>query len=383
MHFFRRMGLGLAAAIFSLLIFLFASFVSVYFVLDSAGSVKSALQGSGVYEKALQNAFKENQQAQGSGTLPATDAGAQAAVEQAFPPAELQRVAEQVIDGTYAWVHGDVAKPNFAVDLTTVKTRIADNLAAYLEQRLTALPVCPPQTAPQDVDQMLAEGCRPATASVPDLVAQARQQALDKGVLENSQINADTFKNEQGKSVFDAYKEVPEWHHAFMLSLFVMPLLIVLTAFAVVFASSTRRTGLRRLSVILLVTGIYSVAIALLAVWGLHKAAEQLSKQTNGVEGISDAALKFVTILANDLRTWWVGFAIAYLALGVAGLVTVRVLKKRTMRSVMSEEKKLDHNPDIPTAGTTFGPKSATPSAASSKFKKPPTQKQPPKKLQF
>ena len=48
MQFLRRLGLSLSASLFSLTIFMFAAFISVYVVLDTPKQLEAALQQSGI-----------------------------------------------------------------------------------------------------------------------------------------------------------------------------------------------------------------------------------------------------------------------------------------------------------------------------------------------
>jgi len=148
MPFFRWLVRNLSASLFSLAVFSFAFLVSVYMVFHTPKQLEAALQQSGIYSIAVQNALTQTQNTNSS--LPLTDPGVQSAIQSAVPASTVQSSAEQIINSTYNWIDGRVASPNFTIDLTQTKSDIATNLGTYLQQKLAALPVCPAGTALPD-----------------------------------------------------------------------------------------------------------------------------------------------------------------------------------------------------------------------------------------
>jgi len=151
------------------------------------------------------------------------------------------------------------------------------------------------------------------------LVSTAQQEALGNGVLKDSSITAAALKDPQGQPLISKFSYVPKLHRDFVLSLYGLPALIVLSALGVTFASKSKRVGLRRLCLTLLTTGIYSLAIALAMVWLLNHVANSLGSQAAGLEAVQGKAVKVVELLVADLRKWWFGSASVTLALVCLG----------------------------------------------------------------
>ncbi|HKR82309.1 MAG TPA: hypothetical protein VJR27_04910 [Candidatus Saccharimonadales bacterium] len=374
MGFLRRLGLALCATIFSFSIFLFATFVGLYYVFDSPKPLESALRQSGIYDSVVKNAVQQQSQKQdqntASGSIPLNDSGVSAAIQSALPPATIQTNTEKAIDSIYDWVHGKTKTPDFKIDLTSEQDSIVQGIGSYVRNKLNALPVCVSGTQlPQNTEEIFNLTCRPANVSVNTLVAQVEKQAQDQGFLKDASVTASNLKDKNGQPLLDKFNNVPKYHHYFIVSLFVLPLVIVLSALGVVFASQTRRGGLRRISVTLITTGIYSLAIALFAIWALNHFAGNLTGQnTADAQVIAGKAVDVIKILATDLRKWWLGFGAGYLLLGIIGLLVVHFTKptpaKLAAQIKATETNALDHNLDIPEAGTTFAPKPNMPASA-------------------
>ena len=357
MNILRRLGLALCAAIFSLSVFLFALFVSVYFVFDTPKATEAALQQSGIYSVAAEDLVEQTQT--NSNALPLNDSGVKAALQAGLPPQTVQSFTEQIVNSTYAWVHGQTTTPNFSIDLTSTKQAMADNLATYVQQKVSALPVCSgPEAVPPDASEVLQLTCRPPELSVSALVSQVRQQVLGSGIIKDSTITTNSVKNAQGVPLSQEFSYVPKAHRYFVWSLLALPGVIALSALGVLFLARSKRAGVRRLSFTLITTGIYSIAIALLSAWGLNRLAGSLAGQGTGLAALQSSFVKVADILATDLRGWWLGFGVGYVVLGVIGMVIVHVTKPKL--GVVPKGNPLEHNLDIPAAGETFAPKDGT-----------------------
>ncbi len=332
-------------------------------VFHTPKQLETALQQSGIYSIAVQNALTQTQNTNSS--LPLTDPGVQSAIQSAVPASTVQSSAEQIINSTYNWIDGRVASPNFTIDLTQTKSDIATNLGTYLQQKLAALPVCPAGTElPDNTSAIFSMTCRPAGASISQLVSTAQQEALGNGVLKDSSITAAALKDPQGQPLTSKFSYVPKLHRDFVLSLYGLPALIVLSALGVTFTSKNKRVGLRRLCLTLLTTGIYSLAIALVTVWLLSHVANSLGSQAAGLEAVQGKAVKVVELLVADLRKWWFGFGISYVGIGVLGLLALHFNKSK-LRPATVDNNPLGHNMNIPQAGATFAAKSDNPASES------------------
>lgn len=384
MLFLRRLGIGLTASLFSFLLVLFALSITMYKVFDTPASLQKALRTSGIYDVFVEKTLTQKQK-EGEINLP-TDQTAQAAVNQAttgaLSPGFIQKTTEQSLNQVYDWLHGRTKKLEVAVDITPAKTAFANNIAGYVQQKAAALPVCthavPP---PTNLDELLALDCRPAGVSAEMLAGGARDQALNNQTFDQLTLTANNLKDDKDRPLGEKFEAVPKAHRYFILSLYVIPVILLLCAAAIIFGSATRRNGTKRVAHMLIWTGILSIVFAMLTAWGLHRLGSSLSGSGEAV-ALQSNILRLVNSLASDLRLWWAGTGAIYALVGVGLLVVVRLIGKHTAHEVEALNKSLGYN-DVPSAGTTFDPDKALPEprAATPTPKRPadPKTKNPPK----
>lgn len=347
-------------SLFSLLLLVFAVFITVYKVLDTPASTQKALDTSGIYDVFVQNTLNQKEQ-QGEISLKTGDVAQdeiiRGAVQDAFPPAFVQQTAEQGLDHMYDWLHGKTPQLELAVDLKGSKTAFANTIAAQAQIRATGLPVCAgPTPTPTSVEQLLAATCRPAGAP-PEMIATiARQLALSSKVFDELALTTSDLKDDKGRPLSDKLKDVPTFHRYYIMSLYIIPVVLALCALAIVSWSATRRGGAKRVAHILLWTGLLSIVWALAVGWGVNRVAEMITKNAEGVAAaVQDSVTRAIGTLAGDLRFWWLVMGAAYVLAAVILFVVIHVMNKRTMHHVEALNKSLGYS-DVPSAGTMFDP---------------------------
>jgi hypothetical protein len=322
----RRFGLVIAVLLFPFGISAVALFVGVYAVFDTPQSLKKALNDSGIYALPPQDSVAS---AEDPSSLPTTDPGIQQALMNALPPSFIQSSSDRAIDSVYSWAHGTTKSPDFSVDLSQVKVNFANNVAAYVEQKITALPPCTQIIAPPETtDELLAMTCRPVGISVAGIANRARQEVLNSNIFpENNTIDTASFKDAEGKPLSDQLAFVPVVHQYFIISLYVLPILTFLCMIAIVFWSLTKRAGVKRVAWIFIGTGLTNAVLAIAQVWLLHATASILG--TPGSVAVQDKLLIVLEALTVELRNWWLGFGIGYIVLGIALLTTLAIVRPK------------------------------------------------------
>lgn len=319
----RRFGLSLAIFIFSSCISLLALFVAVYAVFETPTSLKAALQTSGIY---LALPRTDSPSAVTSALPEKTDPGIQQAFANAFPPEFIQNSSEQAIDSIYNWLHGVTPTPDFSIDITSVKANFANNVATYLQQKLDSLPPCtgPLPQLPTSATDVANLTCRPPGITTTTLAEQARQEILASSLLsETTTINTSTFKDAEGKPLSDQLAFIPVLHQYYVTSLYVIPILIILCIIAIIFWSLDKRTGIKRIAWIFIGIGVTIATTSLVGVWLLQSGATLFGS----ADSMQVAFIAILKTLAIELSSWWVGFGIAYIILGIVALVILRFTK--------------------------------------------------------
>ena len=356
MRIFQRLGLGLSSSLFSFLLVIFALFASVYFVLDTPGTLKQVLRQSGVYSIVIDNELIA--QTDTSNKLLLDNPVVKQALQQAFPTSYVQTTSENNIDATYNWIHGLTPKPNYSVDVSGPKNTFADNLASAVEQKLNALPVCTKLVAiPTTPAEVLALTCRPIGVPVDRFVTAARDQATASNIF--SQIADSTTKltDKQGKPLTDKLSYVPTAHRYYIWSLYIIPAILLLCGVAIIFWSESRRAGLKRIARILIVTGIMSILLSILAVWAIGKGVHLLQDQSASLLAVQTKLLEVANLLGADLRNWWIGIGAGYIVIAIIILIALKLRGTKSVQQVKALNKSLGYNNNIPAAGTKFGPR--------------------------
>jgi|GEM_PF-1224030 len=355
MNFLRRIGLALSASIFSIAIFLFATMLSLFLVFGTPAHIENALSQSGIYNDVGQFLLEKNQD-KGDGTLPLTNPTVKSAVTSAIPASTVERNVDHALDSTYAWAQGKTASPNFTIDLTEIKGAISANLSDSLTAKLQALPVCPAGTViPTSTAAILSLTCRPANVPVGKMVQAVEQQAEGKGIISDNSLNSQSIKNSDGQPIFEQLHNVPKLYQNYVRTLYILPVLAVITALGVFFLSRSKRAGIRRVGVTLVTTGIYATIFALLALWLMNHYAGKLSEQATALASLQGKLIGVIRILADDLRHNWLIFGIAYLVVGGVIWLLSHLIRRQKKHEAISNP--LSHNMNIPAAGTMFTPK--------------------------
>ncbi|HTH72029.1 MAG TPA: hypothetical protein VL737_01545 [Candidatus Pristimantibacillus sp.] len=331
MQFIRKTTLGAVASLFITTLFLFGVMFGLQRVFSTPTAIKSALKQSGIYQTAIPDALEQAQKDQqkngqsGGDQLPLDRPEVKSIVQNAATPDFLQTQSDTILDAVYAWLQGKTAKLSFSIDLTDVKGRLADGVGQYTQQRLASLPACAPGTVPQgDVDPFNAT-CLPKGADINALSAQARSQITGGDFLKDTQLNADTLKSKDGKTLDQQLKNAPDIYKKSSMGVYLLGLLVLLLAMAIVFLSKTRRSGFKKVAIIAIVIG---TLISLLG-WAVSFGLEKASTKIDISNPAQRSGLKVAQVLANDLRMWYLVFGLTLVGLAIATLVAQGFIKPK------------------------------------------------------
>jgi hypothetical protein len=385
MQFIRKLSLAAAAALLFVLLFTFGLAFSAYRVFSTPDTIKSALKDSGFYQSAVANALQHAQKeqstpAQAPNEIPISHPAVQNIIKEAASPEFLQTQSEQALDSVYAWLRGESPDLRFTVDLATVKTRLADGMANYVQQHLATLPACAPGTAPVGAgfDPFNAV-CLPPGTTPEQVAAETRSQILNGEFLKDStQITADTIKTEDGKTLAQQLRDVPETYQRLTWAIYGAGILALLMALAVVFLSTDRRSGLSRASMTFIIVGTISALMAWLSSFGVQRGALALADQSGGIAPLQRNVMDIAQELVNDLRTWWMGYGLVLIVLGIVTLIISRFMRPKAPSADKEKPAAPATAPTPPPAATPAAP---VPSQARSNMRANKPRPRPPKKL--
>lgn len=353
----RRLGLGIVVLLFSVLLVVFALFASTYMVLDKPLTLKNALMTSGVYDVVVEKTLEQKNQ-ELSAALPLDNPEVRQALKDAFPVSYLQSTAEHNIDATYDWVHGTTQKPDYRVDVSQPKETFAANLARLAETRMNSLPACTKMVEmPVTATDVLEMTCLPPGVPPSLIAANVREQATESKLLDDIAAATAAVKGKGGQSLADRMGFIPKAYGYYIISLYVIPVVLVLSALGVLYWSMSRRLGLRRVGGILLATGFISIGLAILIAWLLGFGARSLGNSDASWLALQSRLLEAAHLIGAQLRNWLIGIGAGYVVAGIAVLVLFKFKNRQNAEQNEDLNKSLGYSSDIPSAGTTFGPK--------------------------
>ncbi len=357
MHFLKKTLVWLATVFLPLWLFLAATTASIVLTVNSPTKIKSWVSKSGVYTKAVDAVLAEGQKsAEKSGDkLPISEPGVQAAAKKAFNPTVLQGYTENVIDGMYHWLQGKTPQPDFKLDLSGPKKQFAIGFGDYLRQRAQTLPACTRGQVPSSTD--IADiNCIPRGYDVNTAIQQqVDKQANSKEFLGDPVITAKSLKSDNGQSVFDKNKKIPQIYQKATLGPLLLGGLALLGVVIIVFLHDSRRKGMKHVAWILLPLG----ALLALVGGGILVAARRLDTQVhlNGAAGakLQPAVISLLHSITGSLSHVYLLFGIGYMVVGTGLVVAVKLWFKPAKPAAPDKPAEADKKPEKPAVAKPAG----------------------------
>jgi hypothetical protein len=318
--------IGVCASLLALSLFGLGLFGSIYMVAGTAGPLKSALKESGIYQTGISDALEKAQKdgsTQNSESIPTNNPEVRTIIKNAFPPEYVQTQSERAIDAFYAWLHGKSSKIAFSLDVTDAKTRLANGLGDYVQNRLNTLPECTAANLPaagQDID-VFNTTCVPPGFNKAEAVAKAKNEILNGDFLKDAKFDADSVKNDNGKTLSQQVQPGQNFYQIALLLLYMLGGLSVALSAAIVFVGGSWRLGLRRVGITFAVVGAFTAGFGWLTSYGMHRAVNEFTKTGSGSEPLQQKVIRVVQLLTDDMRTWMVGFGLTIVALGAIAVL--------------------------------------------------------------
>lgn len=260
----KKLLLILGATFLSALLFATAINLSVLSVAGEPEPIKNILKDSGIYSTIVTNQLEQaKKNVSSSGELSLTDPAIRDAAERAITPQYLEENVGKVIDSVYDWLKGKTQTPEFQVDLSGVKGTFADLAAQAAQTRATQLPACTAAGQSASFDAFSAT-CLPKGTAPSKVAADVKNNILTgEGFLDKSVLNANDIKSSgSDTSIFESdLKELPNAYRKFKTAPIILSILSLVAIAAIVFGSSSKRRGLRRAGITLLVIGLILVGL--------------------------------------------------------------------------------------------------------------------------
>ncbi len=344
MRILRKLFVFLSAATLGTLLFLLVASISFVLRFGTGDRIKVWLSESGAYDHftqaIIEQSIKANQGKEGA--IPIDDPQLQAKAQEAFRPQLIGTSAEAIIDGTYAWLHGDTNTPEFSVDFTAAKNEFGELVGKYAVSTYEDLPECTRNEVPESVNPF-SDTCR-----IPGLSSEIIRQQVTKEIsnsqdlLKDTKFTADSFRSQKdvSKTVFDEFSAAPRIFQLLLFTPYLFGILTIVSVLIIVFGDDNRRRGLRRVAVSFLTTGV----IVAVASAGSPYLLEQFDTRVNGLTGDGGAiATKVVNpiISAANKDTVIIGVLLGtlYIVIGVGLFIYLFATRHRYTRKSPSASK--------------------------------------------
>lgn len=334
MNYLRKPAVIIAGIFLPLSLFIFGFLLAFGQVLGTPDRLKHALEQSDIYKAAVaslvrQGGSENDQSVTEEGGIPSSQQAVQNAVTEALPAETLHKQTTVVLDGVYAWLQGDTAELQFQVDLTEIQGKLAASLSEQARTQAAQLPPCGPDATvtPQDFDPFGTK-CLPAGTDPNAVAEKTRQEITSSELFKDPVLDANDLKTKVSKPLQEQLKPLSDIHEAVRGFTLVSGISSVVLAIAIVFLSVPLHTGLRRLGIILLSVGVASAGLALVGSL-VMKAVVSAVTRASGEDAVQSAAAKAAQFLANDMRTWWLGYGLTLALVGIGLLISHSVFKKR------------------------------------------------------
>lgn len=309
---------------------------SVKHTLSRPEKVEKMLSQSKLYDHFVDYTADQAKKSEGdtdrSGSVSLGDAAVQAAARSAFPPQLIQQSINTFIDSNYAWLQGKTTAPEFKIDLTTQKETFAQKVGRYVKNYTASLPVCTPaQEAAQTNVDPLAATCRPAKLSPDKAGSQATERlSTTSTFLSDPVITANSVNPKGDRQSEPYYKKLSKLPHAYKVGTrlpYIFGALSVLLAIGVAFLSLTRRKGLKRLGIVLLIAGVLLIISKFIADSAMNHIESHIFNDTS-VGPLQKSLTDFAHRVGSSIGRvdMWFGIAFIILALVVLAIL----LKTRT-----------------------------------------------------
>ncbi|HSX45262.1 MAG TPA: hypothetical protein VLF39_04125 [Candidatus Saccharimonadales bacterium] len=362
MHILRKITLWFTSAVFRFFLLTTAIVGTIVMLFGTPIHIKQILKDNDVYSNFVDGIIadaRKSPDAKSNDSFPINDPVFQKAIKSSFTPEFLQTSTENVVDGTYHWLNGKTAEPDFRIDVSGPKKKFANAIGDYAVTKLSALPICNRQQLRQlqlaggTIDPFSAT-CRPPGFNVADQKAKVVSKILsDKDFLNKSVITANSLKKDQGdQNFFEDKRIIPKVYGWINISPFIMGVILLLLATAIVFLHETKRKGLRSVGLRLTETGVFLGVVGLITAILYRNASKPDGPigKAIGSNSFQQTISKVLTAFVQLFNARLVVFGLIYIVIG--SIILVYLYLSRDKNPTASKPTSTSKPPTPPLTST-------------------------------
>lgn len=325
-----------ANSVMSLSLFLAATF-AVILITFTGPHIKSWLEKADVYNTVVPAVLDQastlvNEDGDPDHNNPFNDEGVKQAAKDSITPEFLRSNVEMVIDSVTVWLKGETPRPDFVIELGGVKDTFASNVGTYAADRYAALPECEPGQVPTSDDVLQIECKVPGYDPTADIEKAVGELKNGEEFLADTTISADDIKlGEEGDSepLFTKIEQAPQAYQGAQWIPVFFGIVALGSALVVLFASPTKRRGVRVIASTITPVGLVLFLEAWLANLGVSRIQEEVARSVDSSDGLKNVALAVVQALGQDMAHWIMVFAAIITGLGLSMIVALILTRQK------------------------------------------------------
>jgi hypothetical protein len=341
MNWVRRIFVYLLSIILLVSLFGIAQATSIQIGLTHPSKIESWLDQSSLYTNLVSTITDQAQTAVAnnvSGGASISKTVVRQAAQSAFPQSLMQQDVQTFLNSNYAWLEGKTATPDFKIDLSGAKQQFATQVAdSSVLAHFTDLPAC---TAAQTLELQSANplllSCLPSGVSPQTAAAQLSQQvASNSGFLSNPIVTASTIGTKgqsSNKPYYEKLSRLPKAYRAVQDLTWILSIVTILSIIGIIFCSRSKRIGLRRVSITLLISGVLLIADKLLTDTVFNKLKDRAFSSVNNGQ-IQQTLTIFAHHVEAELAKIDLWFGVVYVILAIILLGILIFTRNRAPKS--------------------------------------------------
>lgn len=248
MPYYRKLLIIISNSLFRFILFFTVSIIAASLLYTDKNYIPSVLVRNDAYNKVIPAILEsnKNQSLTVGGEITLEDEEVQKIISDSFRADEIKVYTEEILASTYSWLEQDASKIEFNIDLTSNRQRLAESLSFFAINRLQSLPLC---TGPVPQIDPFSASCQPTLIDYAVERKDLENQLLtESGFLEDPIITEEIITGDEGSSAFEEqYRLVPTFYSLARFVPLYVSLLLIFLALIVIFSSSTRKIGMRKI----------------------------------------------------------------------------------------------------------------------------------------
>jgi hypothetical protein len=326
---------------------------SLVISLSHPAKIEQWLSRSGLYSQILSSTIDQATTLIAANTeqygISVSHSTIEAIADKVLTPAEIQNYTSTFLNANYAWLKGITPIPSFSINLTPVKQAFAQQMGQYIASRLSNIPVCStnqPITELQSNDfQNLS--CLPANISPSGAGDYIAQQIVDsKQFIGNDVITAQNISpnlnSTASKPYYKQISQAPTYYQLAEKLPYILSGIILICGLVIVFFSSTKRRGLRRIALSCIAIGVLVLIVMSLSSIAFAAVKNTVIGQVNS-QIIEQSVLSVINQVEIQVNHANERIGEGYIAFGVITIIILLATLKRR-RNMSLEQKSFLHD---------------------------------------